>query len=426
MHETVDARLVLDHLRDRSDEMTRFLAELVRLDSPSDDPAAQEPVFALLADGLGVAGYAVTRLPGAATGGALYARPRERRPGNPVQLLLGHCDTVWPHGTLETMPVEIRDGCLHGPGAYDMKAGLAQMVYALRTMIELDLAPAVTPIVFVNSDEEIGSRETRRHIRRLARIADRALVLEPSLGPEGRLKTARKGVGRFTVTIAGSAAHAGLDPGKGASAILELSHVIQRLHALNDIERGISVNVGMIEGGIRPNVVAAASRAIADVRVSTAADARHIEREIGRLEATVPGVTLQVEGAIGRPPMEPTPRNQVLWRVALEAGRRLGIALEQGTAGGGSDGNHTSPLCATLDGLGAVGDGAHAHHEHVVLDRMAERTALLLMILMAAPLRTQGAADGDLSDAVFTCNAAGTRYPPNPRKPCTPDLSSRR
>lgn len=388
-----EADAILEHVRESATEMNQFLAELVHLESPSDDPDAQEGVFALLADALLPLGYHSRRVRAKTTGGALLSRPPARARSRPVQLLLGHTDTVWPHGTLRSMPVEVRRGRLHGPGAYDMKAGLVQIVFALRTLGALELTPSVTPVVFLNSDEEIGSPETRGHIRRLARLADRALVLEPSLGPEGRLKTARKGVGRFFVTITGTPAHAGLDPGKGASAIVELSHVIQRLHALNDVARGITVNVGMIEGGARANVVAAQSRAEVDVRVRTAADGATIEREIAKLEATTPGVTLKITGAIGRPPMERTPRNQALWRVALEAGRALGVALEEGTAGGGSDGNHTSVLCATLDGLGAVGDGAHAHHEHVVLDKLPERTALLALILMGAPMTTPSGID---------------------------------
>jgi glutamate carboxypeptidase len=275
---------------------------------------------------------------------------------------------------------------MRGPGVYDMKGGLVQMVFALRTLYELDLTPPLTPIVFVNSDEEVGSPDSRPRIHRLARVADRAFVLEPSLGPEGKLKTARKGVGRFTIRIKGKSAHAGLDPESGASAIVELSHVIQKLHALNDAERGITVNVGMIEGGQRPNVVAPTSRAIADVRVLTCEDANLVERTIHSLEVSTPGVTLDVEGGIRRPPLERTPRNRALWHVAQDAADRLGIALDEGTAGGASDGNETSAFCATLDGLGPVGDGAHAEHEYVELDKMVERTALLVLLLLADPL----------------------------------------
>jgi glutamate carboxypeptidase len=184
------------------------------------------------------------------------------------------------------------------------------------------------------------------------------------------------------VAITGSPAHAGLDPGKGASAIVELSHVIQRLHALNDAERGISVNVGLIEGGQRANVVAASARAIADVRVRTAADARRTEDEILGLQAATPGITLDVSGRIGRPPLERTPRNRALWEIAHSAAAAIGVELEEAEAGGASDGNHTSLVSATLDGLGALGDGAHARHEHVVVDRLAERAALLALIVL--------------------------------------------
>jgi len=392
-----DAQAILDHVRACRPAMTALLTDLVRAESPSDVPDAQQQVFALLADALSPAGYAAMHLPGDTSGGQLYARPDTRSKGQPVQLLLGHGDTVWPRGTLDTMPVEVTDdGRMRGPGVYDMKGGLVQMVFALRTLHDMELVPTVTPVVFVNSDEEVGSRDSRLRIHRLANVADRTFVLEPSLGPEGKLKTARKGVGRFTIHITGRSAHAGLDPEAGASAIVELSHVIQKLHALNHTERGITVNVGMIEGGQRPNVVAPTSRAIADVRVRTREDARAIERAIQDLEVSTPGVTLEIEGGIRRPPLERTPRNRALWRRAQEAASRLGIALEEGTAGGASDGNETSAFSATLDGLGAVGDGAHAEHEYVDLSKMVERTALLVLLLLAEPLEHR--AEGEAAD----------------------------
>jgi glutamate carboxypeptidase len=243
----------------------------------------------------------------------------------------------------------------------------------------------LTPIVFLNSDEEIGSRESTRHIRRLARVCERVFVLEPSLGPDGYLKTARKGIGRFTVTVHGRAAHAGLDPDAGASAILELSHVIQSLFALNDPERGITVNVGTIDGGLRPNVIAPKSTAVVDVRVRTHEDGERISAAIHSLQPATPGVQLETEGAIGRPALEPTPRNQALWRLARNYATELDLDLQQGIAGGGSDGNTTSQFTATLDGLGPVGDGAHAAHEHLYVARTLERTALLTMLLLAPP-----------------------------------------
>lgn len=383
----VDAQLVWDRVRAFQPAMTELLVDLVRAESPSDVPEAQHRVFALLAEALHPAGYTVVHLPGTTSGGQLYARPVDRVRHRPVQLLLGHGDTVWPEGTLDTMPVEVTEGGrMRGPGVYDMKGGLVQMVFALRTLHAMEYTPTVTPVVFVNSDEEIGSHDARRWIHRLARVAERTFVLEPSLGPDGKLKTARKGVGRFTIEITGKSAHAGLDPEGGASAIVELSHVIQKLHALNDAERGITVNVGTIEGGQRPNVVAPTSRAIADVRVRTCDDAEAVETVIRNLEATTPGVTLAVEGSIRRPPLERTPRNRVLWHYAQTAAEQLGIELDEGMAGGASDGNETSIFSATLDGLGAVGDGAHAQHEYVELNKLVERTALLVLLLLADPL----------------------------------------
>jgi glutamate carboxypeptidase len=264
-----------------------------------------------------------------------------------------------------------------------------QILYALRALRDLQLQPSVTPLVFINSDEEIGSGESTPHIRRLARIANRAFVFEPSLGMDGKLKTARKGVGRFTVVVKGKAAHAGLDPGAGASAILELSYVIQKLFALNDPQKGITVNVGMIDGGLRPNVIAPESRAIVDVRMLTPEDARHIEEQIRSLRPVSPDITLEIDGRISRVPMEHSPRNCALWETAKRLGHEISLDLADGVAGGASDGNTTSLWTATLDGLGAVGDGAHARHEFIYCDKLVERGALLVLLLLAPPLAAQ-------------------------------------
>ena len=303
-----------------------------------------------------------------------------------LQLLLGHCDTVWPIGTLATMPLQSDNGMMRGPGIYDMKAGLVEMIYALKTLKALKLQPKVAPIIFINSDEEIGSHESTRYIKRLAKLVDRVLVLEPSLGTAGKLKTARKGVGRFVIKVTGKAAHAGLDPEAGASAILELSHVIQKLFALNDPNKGVSVNVGVIDGGTRANVVAPESSAVIDVRVETQADGKRIEDTIHALQPEDNNVTLSIEGGIGRPPMERTTANRQIWNVASDLASLLNFNLEQGTAGGGSDGNTTSLYTATLDGLGAVGDGAHAAHEFIYSDQLPQRCALLTLLLLAPPL----------------------------------------
>jgi len=382
---TREAKAMLEHVRGMRDEFVHFLARLASLESPTDRPETQGPVQAEIGAFLNDLGFEVRILPGSKTGGHLYARPARRRRGAPAQLLVGHTDTVWPVGTLQTMPVIEDAGRLYGPGTLDMKGGVTQILFALRALHELGLDPDVTPVVFINSDEEIGSPESRRWVRLLARRACRAFVLEPALGPEAKIKTARKGVGRFTVTVKGRASHAGLDPGAGASAILELSHVIQRLHALNDPERGTTVNVGVIDGGIRPNVVAPEARAQVDVRVRTMEDAREVERQMASIEAVTPGVSLAIDGRVGVSPLERTPRNLSLWRAAVAAGHVLGMNLEEGLAGGASDGNTTSLFTATLDGLGSVGDGAHAVHEHIEIDRTVDRCALLAGLLLVPP-----------------------------------------
>jgi len=335
---------------------------------------------------LDAVGFTAEILNGPGTGGHLLARPRDRVRDRPFQLLLGHCDTVWPEGTISEMPVVVDENRLSGPGVLDMKAGLAMMVMALEVVEELGLDPPLTPVVFVNSDEEEGSAESWHRIEHLARRAARVYVLEPALGPDGRIKTARKGTGHFAVRVEGRASHAGLDPEKGVSAILELSHVIQKLFSLNDPSRGVSVNVGTVAGGMRSNVIAAESRASVDVRVPAWDDANRIQRAIREISGSHRDVRVTITGKIDRGPMEATPRNQALWRLAQEAARQLDIPLKQAVAGGASDGNITSQFTATLDGLGAVGAGAHAAHEHIDIDRTLDRCALLVMLMMSPPM----------------------------------------
>jgi len=365
--------------------MLSLLKDLAYLESPSDVPESQEPVQALLARELDSLGFRVRKLPGEETGGSLLAIPKDRARGRPAQLLLGHCDTVWAQGTLETMPVIQEEGRLRGPGVFDMKAGLTQMIVALRILRKLELQPEVTPVILINSDEEIGSPESGRHIRRLARRVCRAFIPEPGMGPEGKLKTIRKGWSQFLVRVTGKAAHAGLDPRGGASAILELSFLIQTLHGMTDLDVGVTVNVGVITGGTRTNVIAAEATAEVDLRVLTNQQAAELRERILALETTIPGTRVEVveQGAV--PPLEATPRNRALWEAARDAGAELGMRLEEETAGGGSDGNTTSQYTATLDGLGAVGDGAHASHEFLFVDKQVERCALLARLLLLKP-----------------------------------------
>lgn len=374
---------ILEYLHSRRRESIDFLKRLVSIETPSLVPESQREAQEMLAKALREAGFRTKLIPGKRSGGVLYGRPKRRRRGQAVQMLIGHSDTVWPLGTIREMPVVEEDGKLSGPGVFDMKTGLVQIVFALKALAELGLDPPLTPVVAINSDEEVGSPDSRRAIVRFARRAARVFVLEPALGPQGKLKTARKGVGSVAVTVKGKAAHAGLEPEKGASAILELSYVIRKLFDLNDPARGITVNVGVVQGGLRPNVIAPESRAAVDVRVWTMEDARRIEGAIRGIVATTPGVDLEIEFRAWQRPLERTERNRALWRLAVERASDLGFELEEGRAGGASDANTTTAYAPTLDGLGAVGDGAHARHEFIYTDRLVERTALLALLLMS-------------------------------------------
>jgi len=363
--------------------MIELMQRMVDAESPSSEPDSHRLMRSILSEALSAIDFKVstTGLNGAHR--HIYARRNNRARNQDAQLLLGHYDTVWPLGTLSSRPFTVDDNVIRGPGVFDMKGGLAQIVFALKTIHDLELPLPMEPVVFINSDEEIGSRTSTRYVRALAQRVERAFVLEPAMGEEGAIKTERKGIGRFTITVHGKAAHAGLDPESGVSAILELSHVIQTMFALNDADKDISVNVGTVDGGIQPNVIAPHSQAVVDVRVPTIADGKRIEQEIHALQPVAPDVRLTVECRIGRPSMELTPRNFALWKQAEALGQVLGIELQHGRAGGGSDGNTTSQYTATLDGLGPVGHGAHAEHEFLYVDRTLERTALLALLLLS-------------------------------------------
>jgi glutamate carboxypeptidase len=380
------AKPIREYIAGQQEHLIELLQKMVEAESPSSNPESHRPIHAVIAGELQALDYKIMTLGRFEAGSHLYARPRIRKKGQAAQLLLGHYDTVWPLGTINRRPFSIDGNIARGPGVFDMKGGLAQMLVALRCLQALRLEPTVLPLVFVNSDEEIGSRRSTRIIRLLSRHVDRAYVLEPAMDEEGIIKTERKGVGRFTITVFGKAAHAGLNPESGASAILELSHVIQSLFALNDATSGVTVNVGTIDGGLQPNVIAPHSKAVVDVRVPTIHDGERLTKAIHAIRPVTPGVRLQIEGGIGRPSMEKTPRNEALWQRAVELGSELGIALEQGRAGGGSDGNTSSQYTATLDGLGPVGHGAHAEREFLYLDKTLERAALLTLLLMLPPL----------------------------------------
>ena len=359
-----------------------LLYKLVELESPSHKPEYVDRVLDLLQAECQQLGYRTFRYPSQEKAGQLLAYPKERVKNRSNQLLLGHCDTVWDTGMLENMPLYEHEDLIYGPGIYDMKAGVAMIMTALNILQELEIEPAVTPVLLFTGDEETDSEYSKNHITMLARLAERVFVLEPSLGEKGLIKTTRKGVGHYRLIIKGRASHAGLEPEKGRSAILELSYLIQKLFALNNAQNGITVNVGTVDGGIRPNVIAPESSAMVDVRVNKDKDARLIHELISDLKPTDPDFELRVEGGFERPPMEFTPRNKQLWKMVQSLAPKAGLTIESGKSGGASDGNFTSRYTATLDGLGAVGGGAHAKHEHIHFKKTLKRLELLTLLIM--------------------------------------------
>jgi glutamate carboxypeptidase len=357
---------------------------LVLRESPTTDKAAVDACGRELQSRLEALGARVTRLPQSTAGDHLRA---EFGAGDTQVLLLGHFDTVWDVGQLATMPLCEENGRLHGPGVFDMKAGIALGMLAIRAFRELrslrasrdprSPAPGPRIVMLLTTDEETGSETSRAAVEAEARRSAAVLVLEPSL-PGGALKTSRRGCGDFELLVRGVSAHAGIDPGKGVSAVRELARQILRLETLQEPARGVTLNVGMISGGTRPNVVPDEARAVIDVRVPTMADAARLSEALAQLTPEIPGASLELRGAIDRPPLERTAAVVRLYHTAREVAAELGRELGEGSTGGGSDGNFTAALgVPTLDGLGAVGDGAHARHEHVVVADLPWRAALL-------------------------------------------------
>jgi glutamate carboxypeptidase len=362
--------------------LNETITSLVRLESPTTDKAAVDRCGRELASRLEAIGGRVTHLSRPDRGNHLLAEFPSASlgaggRGTSQILLLGHFDTVWPVGQLERMPLAEANGRLHGPGIFDMKAGIAVGMLATRALLETGARPARRIVMLWTTDEEVGSASSRQAIEDEARRSDAVLVLEPSL-PGGALKTSRKGCGTYEVIVRGIAAHAGVDPAKGASAIQELAHQVIRIQALQDLARGVSVNVTMIQGGARSNVIPDEARAVVDVRVPTMADAHAMDHALRGLAPVDARTRLEVGGGVDRPPLERSEAVVRLYDQAREIARELGQDLAEGATGGGSDGNFTAALgVPTLDGLGAIGDGAHALHEHVELDTLPDRAALI-------------------------------------------------
>ena len=370
--------VLLQHARGDLPLLLSQIEELVCIESPSHNKAACDRALALAAEWARALGGTLRLHRHREYGDSLEALFFAKRAikQKPV-LLLGHLDTVWPEGTLRTMPLRITRDRIRGPGVLDMKAGVAMAFAALRLLRDTD-APTWPVTLLLHGDEEIGSPASRSVTEMVAEGCAAVYVLEPAQGEHGAYKTARKGVGRYRLHVQGVAAHSGVDFLAGHSAVLELAHQLSAIAAVTDLKRGITINPGVIGGGTLSNVVAAEAWAEIDVRIARAADADRVERQLRRLKPRDPHCTLTLTGGINRPPMERTRAAAALFRQAKLHAETLGFALEEAATGGGSDGNYTAALgLPTLDGMGAVGGGAHASHEHILRRHLAPRTALL-------------------------------------------------
>jgi glutamate carboxypeptidase len=354
--------------------IVHFIRQFVECESPTDSPADVKRFMELVAES--ISGIATCRL---TSDGALICKfklPGRRKKGQ--LLALGHADTVWPVGTLKTMPFRRAQGRLWGPGVLDMKAGLAFFIFAMRELLEFDTPVAHDVVLLVNPDEETGSRVSRAGTEALARKSQAVLVLEPGTGLDGRAKTARKGIGAWTLKVRGIASHAGVDFEKGSSAVVELARQIDVIAGFTDLKRGITVNPGVIRGGTRSNVIAAEASAEIDIRVPRLVDARILDRKFRSLKPFDKRCSLELAGGLNRPPMERSKGGAALFRLARKLAADLGVDLKESSTGGGSDGNFTAALgIPTLDGMGAVGEGAHAAHESILIERIPDRVALL-------------------------------------------------
>jgi glutamate carboxypeptidase len=358
--------------------LLELIETLVSIESPSDDRAAVNRCGTELAARLEAMGGQITRVPSARAGDHLRAGfgsgPRQI-------LLLGHFDTVWPVGQLARMPLKREGGRLYGPGVFDMKAGIGLAMLATRALIDRGRLEGCGVAMLWTTDEEIGSTTSRALIEAEATKSDAVLVFEPSL-PGGALKTSRKGVGQFEMIARGVSAHAGLDPGKGVSAVRELARQIIAIEDLQDPGRGVTLTAGVISGGTRANVVPAEARATIDARAIAREDADRVQRTMRSLKPILPGASIEVTGGFDRPPLERTAAVERLFSQAKAVAAELGLDLQEGSAGGGSDGNFTAALgVPTLDGFGAIGDGAHALHEHVDIDALIPRAATIAGLL---------------------------------------------
>jgi glutamate carboxypeptidase len=368
----------LRYARAKQKDIIGLIREFVECESPSDHPPGIHRFVELLAERVGDIAK-VKRFDGG------HARVEFSLPGSKKDgqiLALGHSDTVWTLGTLRTMPFREQKGRLWGPGVLDMKAGLVFFIFAMRALREMDAPVGTKVILQVNADEEVGSDSSRALTEDAAQASSAVLVLEPGTGLEGKLKTARKGVGDYTITVRGKASHAGVDFANGANAIVEMARQLERIAGFTQIERGVTVSPGVIQGGTRSNVVPAECHAEVDIRVPRDRDRVYLEKKFASLKPFDKRCAVEVTGGLNRPPMERSAGVRKLYRTAERLAAELGVTLQESATGGGSDGNFTAALgVPTLDGLGAVGEGAHAPNESILINRIADRTALLAKLV---------------------------------------------
>lgn len=364
----------------RRSEMLDLLRRLVEIESPSFDKGAVDELGRLLKQEFERRGGRVKVHPVSVYGDHLQVEFAGGRPGKPV-LLLGHFDTVWSMGSLASMPFRVEAGHAFGPGVLDMKSGIVMMMFAVQALAEAG-AQHRPVTIFLDTDEEVGSHSSRSITEAIAQTCEVVLVLEPAQGPRGFVKTSRKGVGDYTIRVRGRAAHAGVDFEKGHSAILELARQILEVSKFTDLSTGVTVNPGVVQGGTRTNVIAAQAQVDVDVRVARMTDAADLEKKFSNLRPFDPDCRLEVSGGVNRPPMERGPGTIRLLELAQDVARELGIELGESATGGGSDGNFTAALgLPTLDGLGAVGEGAHASSESIVIEEFLRRTAVLAALI---------------------------------------------
>jgi glutamate carboxypeptidase len=392
MADTPHPRLLLQHLTPRLSEMLSLLRKFVVAESPSFEKVPMDRCCAVIAKAWReLSGARIERI--AQKSKAENERgdhlritwtPAKVRPTGQL-LVLGHYDTVYSSGTLRKMPFRISAGKAYGPGTFDMKAGIVQALFAAQVLQHLPTSeqPRKRIVFLWTSDEEIGSESSRKLIETEARRSDAVFVLEPSYGPRGALKTQRKGVGEAELVVHGRASHAGLAPQDGINAIHEISRQIAHLESWNDLQRGVTISAGTIEGGTRTNVIPELARVQLDLRATTIADMRKLERRLHSLRPELKGARLEVSGGFSRAPLE-RKMSAALFARAKTLASEIGFSLDECAVGGGSDGNYTAAAgIPTLDGLGAVGDGAHSPHEHIIAKTMPQRAALLAALLQS-------------------------------------------